>query len=152
MRQKKKIIILIIALSILFVMLLGSLYFFYVTLKTCNDEACFDEALVTCSRVYFIKDSVTTIMEYKIQGVTGDTCQVDIKLLQVKKGSADLALLEGKSMSCFTKLGVFSNPESDLSVCHGILKEEIQDMIIKRMHTQIVENLGKISEETTKVL
>ena len=35
---------------------------------------------------------------------------------------------------------------------HQQLKEEIQSIIIQRMHAQIVENIGKVSEEATKVI
>jgi hypothetical protein len=55
-------------------------------------------------------------------------------------------------MVCAIPFGIMMQPEENLKVCHGILKEEIQELIITRMHAQIVENLGKISEETTKIL
>ena len=63
-----------------------------------------------------------------------------------------MANLEGKDMDCFLKLGLVISPEKSLKDCHGLLKEDIQEMIIQRMHSQIVENLGKINEETTKIL
>lgn len=152
MRPKDKITLLIVLLSIIFILLLASLYLFYVNLKTCPNEECFSESLVKCARTYFINDAENTITEYKIQGIAAEGCKINVKLLQVKKGSVELAELEGEEMVCYTKLGTLSAPEADLSKCHGLLKEEIQDMIIKRMHAQIVENIGKISEETTKIL
>ena len=43
-------------------------------------------------------------------------------------------------------------PESNTKNCHGLLKEAIQEVVINRMYSEIVQNLGKISEETTKIL
>ncbi len=148
----QKIKLLIVILSILFVLLVGSMYLFYIHIKTCTDESCFNSALIKCSKAFYIKDTTTTIVQYKILGQSGISCVVNVKILQVLAGSAELAALEGKDMDCSTPLGVFTAPESDIEVCHGLLKEEIQDRIIKRMHSQIVENLGQISEGTTKIL
>ncbi|MEK6885887.1 MAG: hypothetical protein AABX17_02890 [Nanoarchaeota archaeon] len=152
MGPKQKIKLLIVILSILFILLVGSLYLFYINLRVCENEECFNAALVKCSKVSYIKDTTTTLIQYTIKGVSENNCITNIKLLQVTKGSPELSVLEGKQMDCYTPLGVFTSPEGDITLCHGLLKEEIQNMIIKRMHAQIVENLGKINEGITKVL
>jgi len=121
-------------------------------LKTCTDENCFNNALITCDKAFYVKDTTNTLIQYKIIGRSGDSCNVNVKLLQVVKGSPELAAIEGKEMNCFTPFGALTVPESNIELCHGLLKEAIQDMIIKRMHAQIVENLGKINEEITNVL
>jgi hypothetical protein len=105
-----------------------------------------------CSRVTYIKDSADTIMQYSILGKTGNACEVSAKLLQIKRGTVELVPLEGKSMVCQIPYGTIMMPEENIKECHGLLKEDIQELIIKRMHAQIAENLGKISEETTKIL
>jgi hypothetical protein len=42
--------------------------------------------------------------------------------------------------------------KNDLRSCHGELKEAIQEEVIQRMHSQIIENLGKINETISKVI
>ena len=44
------------------------------------------------------------------------------------------------------------NPVENLGLCHGLLKEGLQDLIIKKMHTYIIENMGKINEELESAL
>jgi hypothetical protein len=40
-----------------------------------------------------------------------------------------------------------SSPEDDLSRCTGQLKENLQEIIIQKLHAYVVENLGQISKE-----
>ena len=47
-------------------------------------------------------------------------------------------------MSCFYDFGIAEYPEKDLSKCHGRLKEELQRIVIEKLHSHILENLGKI--------
>jgi len=150
--MKKKAILLIMLIAVVGIGVIISGYFLLTYLGKCDSKTCFNDALVSCKRASYFLDTSETSMEYKILGKSGDACRVEVKLVQFKRGTADLAVLEGKSMTCSTPLGILVQPESDLSQCHGILKEEIQDMIIKRMHAQIIENIGKIGEEVTKVL
>lgn len=152
MHPKKKLIMLIVTLAILFILVLASIYVLYMNMKTCTTEECFNAALIKCSRTYYQKDSTNTIIEYQIKGRLRDSCRINVKLLQVREGSVELIAIQGKEMLCSLPLNVVMAPESNLDECHGLLKEEIQSLVITRMHAQIVENLGKISEETTKVL
>ena len=68
-------------------------------------------------------------------------------MLQLKQGNADLSNLEGKSMECSVFLGSTNDPDDNLNNCHGRLREEIQEVIIQRLHSQVVENIGEISRE-----
>jgi len=144
--------ILIAAIAIVSVGLLISAYLIYFYSRTCSGQECFNNYLVTCQKSTFIKEDLNTIMRYRITGKSGNACVIDVLLLQVKQGTSELATLEGKSMTCSTPYGVLIQPEENIKECHGLLKEEIQEQIIKRMHAQIVENIGKISEETTKII
>ncbi|MDP1729375.1 MAG: hypothetical protein Q8L27_04185 [archaeon] len=152
MHPKKKLISLAITLGVLFILVLASVYVLYMNLRTCTNEECFNSALIKCSKAYYQKDSVNTIMEYRINGRIGNSCVVNVKLLQVREGSVELTALQEQEMVCSLPLNVVSIPEGNLEQCHGLLKEEIQNLVIKRMHAQIIENLGKINEETTKIL
>jgi len=145
-----------IILAILFVLVLISLavsvYFLYWNIRTCQNQECFNQALETCSKRYWTNENSDTILKYKILGASEDKCNVNVEILQVKKGLAELSNLEGKDMICSLDYGIVTEPEKNLQVCHGILKETIQEIIIKRMHSQIVENIGRISAETTKII
>jgi hypothetical protein len=152
MKIKGKGIILIALLVIALIGLAITSYYLYFYLRQCGSEECFSNSLVRCDKMSFIRDDGNNIIQYKILGKEGDSCKVNVNLLQVKKGTSELTVLEGKDMTCLLPLGVLTDPAKNLKDCQGILKEEIQSIIIQRMHAQIVENLGKISEETTKVL
>jgi hypothetical protein len=55
-------------------------------------------------------------------------------------------------MKCITSIGSGDMPEKNIENCHGELKEQIQGIIINRLYSQILQNIGKIGEETNKVL
>jgi hypothetical protein len=150
--MKKKMVLLSALLIIVLIGLIISAYYIYFFMTKCSNQECFYNSLVSCRKTLYVNDNTDMIMQYRIEGKTGSKCQVNVDLLQVKRGSAELVSLEGKGMICYTDLGVIIDPEKNLKNCHGVLKEEIQNIIIQRMHSQIVENIGKISEETTKVI
>ena len=37
-------------------------------------------------------------------------------------------------------------PEKDISKCTGKLKEDLQDILIQRMHNYLLENVGEVQE------
>ena len=55
-------------------------------------------------------------------------------------------------MNCYYPPGTAAYPERDLSMCHGRLKEELQGIIITKLHTYIIDNLGKLDDELSKVV
>lgn len=148
----KRGVILITLFILVLISLAVSVYFLYWNIRTCQNQECFNQALVKCSPRYWTNENSDTIIKYKILGTEGDKCEVNVQILQIKKGLAELTNLEGKSMVCALDYGIVTDPEKNLGICHGILKETIQEIIIKRMHAQIVENIGKISAETTKII
>ncbi len=129
--------------------------------KDCADESCFESSLEKCSRAVWINEAEDASWGYGINGrgflctlnsnLCGE-CIVNVKLLQVKGGSIDLEKLNGRSMDCYLPFGYAANPQEDLSRCHGILKEEMQDMIIRKMHSYILTNVGRISEELSRAV
>ena len=141
-----------IFIAIIIIVIAATVYFVWGFFTTCSSQECFDKALVKCSRTTFISDNENMLMQYKIKGTSEGNCLVNVKLLQVKKGSSELATLENQDMDCSLPFGIVVVPEGDTTICHGRLKEEIQSIIIKRMHAQIIQNIGKISAETTNIL
>jgi hypothetical protein len=150
--MKKNVMILLVLMAIVLIGLFVSSYFIYFFMNKCDTNECFNNALAKCKKTMFIKENPDTTMGYTILGEKDNKCSVNVELLQIKQGSSELAVLEGKEMTCMTDLGVISTPEQNLKNCHGLLKEEIQSIIIQRMHAQIIENIGKIGEETTKII
>jgi hypothetical protein len=114
--------------------------------EECGDSECFFEAMKVCDRVKFVGGD-DMIFEYKILGRDGDFCKVNVKLLQANLNAGDSVKLEGEEMECFLEKGVVVAPESDIGVCHGRLKEELQGLIIERMQGYLLENLGQLNYE-----
>ena len=150
--MKKRLIVLGVLLVLILIGLIISGYYLYSNVNKCSSKECFYNSLSDCRKTTYISDTPETTIEYSILGISKGKCDVNVKMLQIKKGSAELSILEDKEMVCSLQLDLIVDPEKDLKNCHGVLKEEIQNVIIQRMHSQIVENLGKITEETTRVL
>jgi hypothetical protein len=140
-----------IALIILFVaLILFSGYFLFYYPKLCEDTTgeCFVDAMDNCKSVSWIKEDEQASWVYAIKGggVNG-ACKVEVKLLKMKQGTIDSEKLQGKAMICNVLKGETRFPEKDISRCSGELKEELQDLIIQRMHNYLLENVGMIGEE-----
>ena len=141
------------ALLILFAALIIFIVYFLIYYeKPCKDSQCFVDSMANCKRVYWIREDSQASWLYTIKGYTeGNACKVDIKLLKVKQGTLELESLLGKEMICVVQKGQTNFPEKDIGQCTGQLKEEIQELIIQRMHSYLLENFGEIKEEFKKV-
>jgi|SRR3989344_4125161 len=134
-----------IYLIVLIAVALAWFGFFYIT-KTCDDQNCFDKELSRCNRARFIGGE-SMIFEYTIKEKSGESCFVNLKLIQGELNNQDSIKLEGKSMICSIPLGIIITPESNIINCHGLLKEGIQDIYIERLHKYLVQNIGRINLE-----
>ena len=123
------------------------LFFYY---DECESWSCFNEYLEGCDRVKFI-GGVDMIYEYTVEGRAGSACEVGVQLLQGRLNNQDSIKLEGHEMTCMLPRGVVMIPESDIGRCHGLLKEGLQDLVIKKLHTYLVQNLGRINLEVLGV-
>ena len=121
-------------------------WFFFFSYGECETWSCFNENLAECDRVKFIGGS-GTIFEYTILGRSRGSCSVNVELLQGELNNQDSIRLEGDGMICDLPDGVVMVPESDIGNCHGPLKEGLQELIIKKLHTYLVQNLGRINLE-----
>lgn len=134
------------------------LLFFFIGIfkKTCIDESCFQKSLSKCSPAEFITTRNNNLYHYTISRSFSDDCSVNIKFLRFAPGSdPDIQNLKGKSMECripkeITSKTNINNLDDILQYCHGQLKEGIQKLIIKRMYTLIIENIGDIVKETNE--
>ena len=149
MRKADWITILIITLVILFGL---AIYFTFYFHYTCKDMACFQAHQEQCVKTVFINDEQDVTWQYLIKGKKNNDCIINTKILEVKKGDVSKQGLINKDMDCFLPLGSTIAPESDLLRCHGILKEELQKIMIQKLHSYIVENLGEINKELEKAI
>lgn len=118
-----------------------SIYFNFFFHYSCDDLACFKSHQAECVRTRFIHDTPQTTWLYEVGGKRDNKCVIDVTILQIKEGRLDRQVLEGKTMKCSLDIGSIDNPEGDLTLCHGRLKEDIQELIIRNTHSQIVSNL-----------
>jgi len=145
--MKKRVIFVLLIFAVLIV----ALYFTFFYVRKCYDKSCFDSALSSCKRFSYLNEQQDASWFYKIIGKRESGCKVNVELLNVKQGSSDLIRLRGKDMNCYLPFGSVVEPEDDLKKCHGLLKEEMQDIIITRLHNYVVDNLGQINEELGRI-
>jgi hypothetical protein len=125
-------------------------WFAFFNYEDCRSGDCFNENLKNCDKARFVSGD-DMIFEYIIKGKSGGDCEVSVKLLQGELKNAESLKLEDQVMICSLPLGAVVAPESDIDVCHGILKEGLQDLIIKKLHTYLVQNLGRLNLELTDI-
>lgn len=152
MNMKKKVLVISIVSAIVVLALIIGSYFFFFYKVQCDTKECFLTNLVDCKRTAYTNADAQTITQYTILGTSAGKCETNVKIIQVKQGALEVAVLEGKEMNCFTGIGIGDMPEKNIENCHGELKEQIQSIIIDRLYSQILQNIGKIGEETSQVL
>lgn len=149
-------------LAIVAVLVVGFLVYSVFSGKTCSDISCFNSAMAKCQKVNFINEAEDASWLYTISGKEGSfgcfminskcsSCNINVKLLQVKKGTVETSAIEGLDMNCNLALGYVGIPNSDLTKCHGDLREGLQDLMIKKMHAYILSNVGQIGEQLTGI-
>jgi len=148
--MKKKGLKILLILFVIILILAN--YFTFIYTPRCSDISCFEAKLTKCRRASYIKDAEEMAWYYKIKGDSGNKCIVLVKALQAKKGIKEVERLEGKQMTCELPLGIVTPPEADPNLCTGRLKEEMQAMIIEKLHQYILQQIGEISAELIKPL
>ena len=134
-------------LLVVVVLFVWSVFFNY---EDCKSRNCFNDNLKSCDKARFVGGD-NMIFEYVINGKSGGECEVAVTLLQGELNNAESLKLENQEMNCFLPLGAVVVPESDIDVCHGLLKEGLQDLVIKKLHTYLVQNLGRLNLELTDI-
>ena len=151
--EKKRIKItgIVMLIAIVFVLaILAQLNFFSKT--KCSEEGCFRSSLVACNRAVYQSEEEEATWLYEVKGESKEGCLVKVKLLYLKKGTVDMESLAEKEMTCEVPLETYLKPQDNLEYCHGELKEEIQSLLIKKMHDYIIKNLRQISAELNKTV
>ena len=141
----------IIFIALILIVLVVAVYFSFFFYYKCEDVACFRAHQEKCSKTKFVNDVESAEWEYQIKGEKDGKCEINVKINQVSQGDINKLALEGKSMDCFLPIGNINSPESDISICHGELKEKTQELIIQKLHAYIVSNLGEIGTELDNI-
>lgn len=144
MNKQRGLIIISLIIVIILALLLNS---FFGQGKKCAEQECFDSLMSQCNYGSYINEEEQASWKYEIQGKNGEECVVKVTLLQAKEGDLELRDFERHTMECSFEFGKVSQPEEDLSACHGRLKEDLQELLIKKLHSYILENLDQIREE-----
>ena len=138
----------IVSVVVIIIGLVGLYYFgIFGSVSECGDMACYYESLGSCKKSYVVNEDENYVYRYEILNVNGNSyCDVDVRLMKVKDGGPDSAKLEGLNMVCRVNRFGEMRPEDDMLVCSGRLREELQEIIIDRMHNQILQNWEEVQK------
>ena len=137
-------IIAAIAVAVIIFAAVYSLFYY----PACKDLRCFQGELSKCSKSSFLYEKENSVWYYGIKGPSNGECAVYVKAVSLKAEAETGEALSGKDMTCYIPkalLGSFM-PEEKIEYCHGILKEEIQRLMIEKMHLYIIQNIGQINQ------
>lgn len=154
---KKKVdinkIVYIVAIAAV-ILIIGYFAASFFILPKCDTESCFRTELWKCNKVSFLNSGENSTWMYKIKGFSGDKCIVYAKAVSIKADIATGTALSGNDMTCYIPKNVLGSfmPEQKIEYCHGVLKEEIQRLMIEKMHLYIVQNIGKISQSSFEAI
>ncbi len=126
-------------------------YQFGVFKKECKDDQCFKAALKDCDYAKYLTAKNYNYYLYTINGKNDGNCEVEIELKKMATGTPPekIAQFEGKSMTCLlpqeaTDKMTEINFEGQLNYCTGPLKESMYELIIEKLYTIIIKNMGDI--------
>lgn len=148
----------LIAVTILVIIVFFTYHFGFIK-KTCNTADCFEESVRGCSPTKYIKLQNLNYYRYSIKGRRGETCLMEIELRKMAEGTPleKKTMFEGKSMECRVPLDNLDKVNSDnvegiLNYCTGPLKESMYELIIKKLYTMIISNMGDILGEVQSTI
>lgn len=125
-------------------------YLSFFHIKECSTFECFQKSMEKCEKIEYINEDLEASWKYEVKGVEGSLCNVKVSLVNAKKGDLSLNEIIGNDMNCYYSKGTSAYPEKDLNKCTGKLKEELQGIIIKKLHSYILQNLGEINNSLQK--
>jgi len=142
---KKRIGLSLIILIIALIAFTSYFLIFYV--KPVSNSQEFVDAIADCKKVSWIREDIQASWLYTVIGNgKGDACNVRVQLLNMKTGIIDNEKLQGEKMTCRVLKDEIKLPEKDLSRCTGSLKEKLQEIIIQKMHSYLLDNLGNVNQ------
>src|SRR5204862_4458302 len=140
MEKDKLNVAITIIISFVIIAFVFAIYFTFQPTQ-CQQYECFQQHMSSCSPATFVNEEPEASWGYETLKRDKGNCDVKVSLLQAKEGDLKLRDYEGHAMTCIYPLGVVAYPDKDLSVCHGLLKEELQALVIEKLHSYIISNL-----------
>ena len=131
-------------LTVFFLIIAVQTTFFHV--PSCENFECFQKAMRDCDRVKLVNDGPEATWKYEIISEERKNCDIEVTFLQPKTGDLEIESLANYNMICTFPKGSTVYPEKSLDRCTGPLKEGLQRIVIKKLHTYIIDNLGEIDE------
>ena len=141
--KNKSIFLKIVVLLSFFFFLSYAGWLLFFNFEDCRDLECFNENLRECDRARFIGGD-EMVFRYSILGRSGQDCRIHTELLQGELNNQDSLKLEGQGMVCNLPFRMVAVPENNIDECHGILKENLQDIVIKKMYSYIIQNIDNL--------
>jgi len=140
--KRKKRLGIYIVVGLIFISI--AFYLSFMKIEKCESVECFKKGMLDCDYVSYMNDVEEATWYYEIVGEGEGSCFVNVRLLQAKVGDLGMQRLEGFDMECEVGRRLISYPEENLKNCHGRLKEEMQGIMIEKLHKEIIENLDEI--------
>lgn len=123
------------------ILVLGIFIFIKLNVPVCENTDCFFKNIVSCTpSKFFYAGNIS--FDYSINGKDNDHCNIDVTLVRSYWRGMSFDSLNGKSMVCDVPFGKVAFPEEDLDKCHGPLKENLQEIILQKLHGYILDNLN----------
>ncbi|MEK6904072.1 MAG: hypothetical protein AABW87_00595 [Nanoarchaeota archaeon] len=128
--------------------------------KDCGrDKVCFKEHFMECKTAKLISIKNDNVYSYTIGSSFGSDCNMYVRMERIALGSDPQfeKMLEGREMTCsiprqqIREVDV-DNLNSFIDYCQGELKEGLYELIIQRMYTLVVKELGSIIEQARKAV
>ena len=121
--------------------------------KNCqNDEQCINDRAKECARATAQITVDGNLQQYTIKSDKKDTCLLEIEMITVGDDAEQKIkdLLENKAMVCEIPKQILQEVSlTDIDhisdYCTGQLKEALQEILIEKLYSVIIANLGQIS-------
>ncbi len=139
--------------GIAFVLVVGvAVYLTFYDYPQCGSYQCFQDHMTACTKAVYINEEPEASWQYTVLGQKNGQCAIEVTMLLAKKGDLGIDALNGQSMLCSYPIGITAYPEKNLDVCTGQLKESLQSVLIKKLYSYILDNLGQYNKSLSSAL
>ena len=126
--------------------------------KNCHsDVICFNSQAYACKSSTVQATINNNLYQFTIYGPSQNNCVIESKLVAMAKGTPQdiVSKIEGKSMICKIPRSILRERSivdinNVVDYCSGPLKEGLYEILLNRMYTLIVQNLGQILGDVKK--
>ncbi len=127
--------------------------------KNCQDDGCFNSALLSCTPAKYQVIKNNNLYNYIIQREKGEVCVLKFDLVAMAEGTDvnEVLQFEGKSMTCEVPKVYLGDINIDelkgiLNYCSGELKEALYEEIITKLYGLVLVNMDDVISEIESTL